>query len=80
MPPITQTGIDNFCFATFKISKGTTVDFGRRVVQTARQTLIQKIKDIEKEGLYEKYKDLVATRCILEILLQARIFTTEKQL
>lgn len=34
-------------------------DFGRRVVQTARQTLVQKIKDIEKESLYEKYKDLV---------------------
>lgn len=33
--------------------------FGRRVVQTARQTLIQKIKDLEKESLYEKYKDLV---------------------
>jgi transcription termination/antitermination protein NusA len=34
-------------------------DFGRRVVQTARQTLIQKIKDLEKEMLYQKYKDLV---------------------
>lgn len=35
------------------------VDFGRRLVQTARQTLIQKIKDLEKELLYEKYKDQV---------------------
>jgi transcription termination/antitermination protein NusA len=34
-------------------------DFGRRIVQTARQTLIQKVKDLEKENLYEKYKDLV---------------------
>ncbi len=34
-------------------------DFGRRVVQTARQTLIQKIKDMEKELLYQKYKDQV---------------------
>ncbi len=34
-------------------------DFGRRIVQTARQTLIQKVKDLEKEGLFEKYKDLV---------------------
>ncbi|GAA4448251.1 transcription termination factor NusA [Nibrella saemangeumensis] len=34
-------------------------DFGRRVVQTARQTLIQKIKDLEKELLYQKYKDQV---------------------
>jgi transcription termination/antitermination protein NusA len=35
------------------------VDFGRRLVQTARQTLIQKIKDLEKEMMYEKYKDQV---------------------
>ncbi|WP_266368282.1 transcription termination factor NusA [Tellurirhabdus rosea] len=34
-------------------------DFGRRIVQTARQTLIQKIKDLEKELLYEKYKNQV---------------------
>lgn len=34
-------------------------DFGRRIVQTARQTLIQKIKDLEKEILYEKYKNQV---------------------
>eukprot|EP01034_Spumella_vulgaris_P002279 gene2279-2962_t len=33
------------------------VEFGRRLVQTARQTLIQKIKDMEKEIMYEKYKD-----------------------
>ncbi len=35
------------------------VDFGRRLIQTARQTLIQKIKDLEKEMMYEKYKDQV---------------------
>ncbi|HEV7381057.1 MAG TPA: transcription termination factor NusA [Dyadobacter sp.] len=35
------------------------IDFGRRLVQTARQTLIQKIKDMEKEIMYEKYKDQV---------------------
>ncbi len=34
-------------------------DFGRRLVQTARQTLIQKIKDLEKEIMFEKYKDQV---------------------
>ncbi len=33
--------------------------FGRRAVLTARQTLIQKIKDLEKDILYQKYKDLV---------------------
>jgi len=34
-------------------------DFGRRAVMTARQTLIQKIKDLEKDILFLKYKDLV---------------------
>jgi N utilization substance protein A len=34
-------------------------DFGRRVVQTARQTLIQKVKDLEKDILFQKYKELV---------------------
>ena len=34
-------------------------DFGRRVVQTARQTLIQKVKDLEKDLLFQKYKELV---------------------
>ena len=35
------------------------IDFGRRAVMTARQTLIQRIKDLEKDILYQKYKDLV---------------------
>ncbi len=35
------------------------IDFGRRAVMTARQTLIQKIKDLEKDNLFLKYKDLV---------------------
>lgn len=42
-------------------------DFGRRVVQTARQTLIQKVKDLEKELLYEKYKDQVGDLVTAEI-------------
>ena len=42
-------------------------DFGRRVVQTARQTLIQKIKDLEKEMLYIKYKDLVGELIVVEV-------------
>jgi len=35
------------------------MDFGRRMVMTARQTLIQKVKDLEKDILFQKYKDLV---------------------
>lgn len=33
--------------------------FGRRAVTTARQTLIQKVKDLEKDILFQKYKDIV---------------------
>lgn len=35
------------------------IDFGRRAVMTARQTLIQKVKDLEKDLLFQKYKELV---------------------
>lgn len=34
-------------------------DFGRRAVTTARQTLLQKVKDLEKDILFQKYKELV---------------------
>ncbi len=33
-------------------------EFGRRAVTTARQTLMQKVKDLEKDILYQKYKDI----------------------
>jgi len=33
--------------------------FGRRTVTTARQTLMQKVKDLEKDILFQKYKDIV---------------------
>jgi N utilization substance protein A len=42
-------------------------DFGRRVVQTARQTLIQKIKDLEKDNLFNKYKVLVGQIVTCEV-------------
>lgn len=42
-------------------------DFGRRVVQTARQTLIQKVKDLEKELLFIKYKDQVGELITVEV-------------
>jgi transcription termination/antitermination protein NusA len=43
------------------------IDFGRRAVMTARQTLIQKIKDLEKDILFDKYKDLVGEIIVGEI-------------
>lgn len=42
-------------------------DFGRRAVMTARQTLIQKIKDLEKDILFNKYKDLVGELILAEV-------------
>lgn len=42
-------------------------DFGRRAVLTARQTLIQKVKDLEKEILFQKYKDTVGEMITAEI-------------
>lgn len=36
------------------------IDFGRRAVMTARQTLIQRVKDLEKDIIFDKYKDLVS--------------------
>lgn len=34
------------------------IEFGRRLVMTARQTLIQKVKDLEKDILFQRYKEL----------------------
>jgi transcription termination/antitermination protein NusA len=47
-------------------------DFGRRMVQTARQTLIQKIKDLEKELLHQKYKDQVGDIVSAEVYQMVR--------
>jgi len=42
-------------------------DFGRRTVLTARQTLIQKVKDLEKDLLYQKYKDIIGELVTAEV-------------
>ncbi|MCP4521586.1 MAG: transcription termination/antitermination protein NusA [Cytophagales bacterium] len=42
-------------------------NFGRRLVMTARQTLIQKVKDLEKDVLFQQYKDLVGELVSAEI-------------
>ena len=43
------------------------IDFGRRAVMTARQTLIQKVKDLEKDILYQKYKERVGEVVTAEV-------------
>jgi transcription termination/antitermination protein NusA len=42
-------------------------DFGRRTVMTARQTLMQRIKDLEKDLLFQKYKELVGELIMGEV-------------
>jgi N utilization substance protein A len=42
-------------------------DFGRRAVMTARQTFRQRIRDIEKEQVYEEYTDLIGEIVVGEI-------------
>jgi N utilization substance protein A len=42
-------------------------DFGRRAVLTARQTFRQRIRDIEKEKIYNEYSDLMGEIIVGEI-------------
>ena len=42
-------------------------DFGRRAVMTARQTFRQRIRDIEKEQVYQKYTELIGEIVVGEI-------------
>ena len=42
-------------------------DFGRRAVMTARQTFRQRIRDVEKEKIYEEYSELIDEIVVGEI-------------
>jgi len=41
--------------------------FGRKIVQTAKQTLTQKIRDLEKAAIVEQYQDMVGTIIVGEV-------------
>jgi transcription termination/antitermination protein NusA len=41
--------------------------FGRKIVQTAKQTLTQKIRDLEKAAVIEQYEDMVGTIIVGEV-------------
>ncbi|MEM7660039.1 MAG: transcription termination factor NusA [Bacteroidota bacterium] len=41
--------------------------FGRKIVQTAKQTLTQKIRDLEKAAIIEQYEDMVGTVIVGEV-------------
>lgn len=43
------------------------LDFGRKMVQTARQTLTQKVRDLEKQVIFEKYKELIGEIVVGEV-------------
>ena len=47
-------------------------DFGRRAVMTARQTFSQRIRDIEKDNIFDWYKDLVGEVVVGEIYQMRR--------
>lgn len=42
-------------------------DFGRKIVQTAKQTLTQKIRDLEKASVVEQYQELVGQIIVGEV-------------
>ncbi|MEX0748347.1 MAG: transcription termination factor NusA [Rhodothermales bacterium] len=42
-------------------------DFGRRAVMTARQTFSQRIRDIEKENVFQEYSELIGEVVVGEI-------------
>ena len=47
-------------------------DFGRRAVMTARQTFSQRIRDIEKDNIFDWYKELVGEVVVGEIYQMRR--------
>ncbi len=43
------------------------ISFGRRIIMLAKQTLLQKIKDLEKDNIYKKYSPLEGEIISLEV-------------
>ena len=56
--------------------------FGRRLILTAKQMLIQKIKELEKEALYNKYEQLVGCLISAEVnqILSKEVILLDKNL
>jgi len=51
-----------------EVSEEISIDsFGRRAITAARQTLIQKVKDLEKDALYLKYTQLIGEMVTVEV-------------
>lgn len=43
------------------------LDFGRKMVQTAKQTLTQKVRDLEKQVIFDQYKEIVGEIIVGEV-------------
>lgn len=43
------------------------LSFGRKIVQTAKQTLTQKIRDLEKAAIVEQYEEMIGTVIVGEV-------------
>ena len=43
------------------------LSFGRKMVQTAKQTLTQKVRDLEKNVVFEQYKELIGSIVVGEV-------------
>lgn len=72
--PVTQIELDaaheideDFEVGEEVATEVTITDFGRRAVLTARQTFRQRIRDIEKENIYEEYSDLIGEIVVGEV-------------
>lgn len=48
-------------------SEVSVADFGRRAVMTARQTFSQRIRDIEKENVFQEYSDVIGEIVVGEV-------------
>lgn len=48
-------------------SEVSVADFGRRAVMTARQTFSQRIRDIEKENVFQEYSDVIGEVVVGEV-------------
>lgn len=43
------------------------LSFGRKIVQTAKQTLTQKVRDLEKQAVVDQYQDMIGTIIVGEV-------------
>lgn len=77
--PVTQIEVKNavlidedFDIDDEVASEVSIADFGRRAVMTARQTFSQRIRDIEKENVFQRYSELIGEVVVGEVYQMRR--------